>query len=255
MHIFLIILFFIFGTIFGSFYNVVGYRLPKGESLIYPSSHCPKCNKKLTPIELVPIFSYIFLGGKCKKCKEKISLFYPIFEFLSGVLFSLSYISFGFTLKCLLSIVFISMLLIIIISDYQTMIIPDSVLIIFTFLILVIKFFMFGIEELGICLLNGILSFIFMLLLKMFGDFLFKRESMGGGDIKLMFTFGVTFGFYMSLICVFMSAVIGLPISLIIIRKSNSHEVPYGPFLAIAAIIIMMFDIKINDVISLFYIF
>ena len=252
---FLIILFFIFGTIFGSFYNVVGYRLPKGESLIYPSSHCPKCNKKLTPLELVPIFSYIFLGGKCKKCKEKISLFYPIFEFLSGLLFALSYLSFGLTLKCLLSIIFISMLLIVIISDYQTMIIPDSVLIVFTFLILVIKFFMFGIEELGISFLNGILSFVFMLLLKMFGDFLFKQESMGGGDIKLLFTFGVTFGFYMSLISVFMSAVIGLPISLFIVRKNKNHEIPYGPFLAIAAIIIMLLDININDVISLFYIF
>ena len=251
----IIILFFILGTIFGSFYNVVGYRLPKGESLIYPSSHCPKCNKKLTPIELVPIFSYIFLGGKCKKCHKKISLFYPIFEFLSGLLFALSYISFGLTLNCFLSILFISMLLIVIISDYQTMTIPDSVLIVFTFLILMGKFFMFNIEEVGICLLNGLLSFIFMLLLKMFGDFLFKKESMGGGDIKLMFTFGVTFGFYMSLVCVFMSAVIGLPISLFLVRKNKSHEIPYGPFLAIAAIIIMLFSININDVISLFYIF
>lgn len=94
-----------------------------------------------------------------------------------------------------------------------------------------------------------------MLLLKTFGDFLFKKESMGGGDIKLMFTFGVTFGFYMSLICVFMSAVIGLPVSLFIVRKKKNHEIPYGPFLAIAAIIIMLFDININDVISLFYIF
>ena len=161
MNILIIIFFFIIGTIFGSFYNVVGYRLPKGESLIYPSSHCPNCNKKLTPIELVPIFSYIFLGGKCKKCHKKISLFYPIFEFLSGLLFALSYVSFGLTLNCLLSILFVSMSLIVIISDYQTMTIPDSVLIIFTFLILIVKFFMFNIEEIGISLLNGILSYIY----------------------------------------------------------------------------------------------
>ena len=94
-----------------------------------------------------------------------------------------------------------------------------------------------------------------MLLLKMFGDFLFKKESMGGGDIKLMFTFGVTFGFYMSVVSVFISALIGLPISLFLVRKNKSHEIPYGPFLAVAAIIIMLFSIDINDVISLFYIF
>ena len=139
MEVSIILLFFIVGTIFGSFYNVVGYRVPKGESLIYPSSHCTKCNHKLGILELIPILSFLFLGGKCKNCKDKISWFYPIFEFISGVLFALSYVVFGFSLECLLSIVFISMLLIIIISDYQTMIIPDSVLIIFSLVIIFSK--------------------------------------------------------------------------------------------------------------------
>ena len=86
MDILFIILFFILGTIFGSFYNVVGYRVPKGESLLYPPSHCTKCNNKLGPLELIPIFSFLFLGGKCKKCKTKISWFYPLFELFSGIL-------------------------------------------------------------------------------------------------------------------------------------------------------------------------
>ena len=81
MYLSIIVLFFIFGTIFGSFYNVVGYRIPKGESLLYPSSHCTKCNHKLSPLELIPIFSFLIQGGKCRKCKDKISWFYPIFEF------------------------------------------------------------------------------------------------------------------------------------------------------------------------------
>ena len=127
MNCFIILSFFIIGTIFGSFYNVVGYRIPKKESLLYPSSHCPNCNHNLSPLELIPIVSYIFLMGKCKKCKQKISLFYPFFEFTTGVLFALSYVSFGLSLECLFSIVFVSILVIIIISDYQTMIIPDSV--------------------------------------------------------------------------------------------------------------------------------
>jgi len=251
MYFSILLLFFILGTIFGSFYNVVGYRVPKGESLLYPSSHCTKCNHKLGVLELIPILSFIFLGGKCKVCKEKISFFYPFFELSSGILFALSYYVFGFSLECLLSIVFISMLLIIIISDYQTMIIPDSILIIFSAMIIIIKFFIFGIEETGIFLLHGLASFVFMLLLKLFGDFLFKKESMGGGDIKLLGVFGLMLGFPMAVVSIFIAAIIGLPISLIMLKKNSSHEIPFGPFLAIAAILIVLLRLDINFIINI----
>lgn len=251
MNFSIIILFFIIGIIFGSFFNVVGYRVPKGESLLYPSSHCTKCNHKLEPLELIPIFSFLFLGGKCKKCKDKISWFYPIFEFSTGLLFVLSYMSFGFSLECLLAIIFISMLLIIIISDYQTMIIPDSVLIIFSSLIILTKYFIIGIEGVGISLLHSLGAFIFMLLIKILGDFLFKKESMGGGDIKLLAVFGLMFGFPMSIISVFVAALIALPISLIILKLKNSHEIPFGPFLAISAIIIVLLKVDIQTILNI----
>ena len=250
MYFSILLLFFVVGTIFGSFYNVVGYRIPKGESLLYPSSHCPKCNHKLTPLELIPILSFLFLSGKCKNCKCKISWFYPIFEFFSGLLFMLSFIVYGFSLDCLLSIVFISMLLIIIISDYQTMTIPDGVLLVFTTLILIIQYFKVGIGGVGVSILNGLLAFAFMFLLKLFGDFLFKRESMGGGDIKLMGVYGIMFGFPMSLVSVFIAAIIGLPISLILVKKNSSHEIPFGPFLAVAAILIVILKLDINMIIK-----
>lgn len=251
MYISIVLLFFIVGTIFGSFYNVVGYRLPNKMSLISPPSHCTKCNHRLTPLELIPIFSFIFLGGKCKKCKSKISLFYPIIEFLSGILFSLSFIKYGLTLECLLSIIFISMLLIIIVSDYLTMTIPDSVLIFFCLCILILKSVITGIDNIPLCILEGIGSFIFMLLLKLLGDFLFKKESMGFGDIKLMFVFGITIGFFMSIVSVFLASFIALPISLLTIKSNNTHEIPFGPYLAIAAIIIMLSGINFNDYINL----
>lgn len=250
MQLYFIISFFVIGTIFGSFYNVVGYRIPKGESIIFPPSHCTKCNHKLGPLELIPIISYIFLGGKCKNCKNKISCFYPIFELSSGLLFALSYIIFGLSLECLLSIVFISMLLIIIISDYQTMIIPDSILIVFGVLIIVIKYFIVGYPSILYSLLDGVIAFIFMLLLKLFGDFIFKKESMGGGDIKLMFIFGVMFGYIISIFSVFVAALIGLPVSLILLKKNNSHEIPFGPFLAVAAIIILFTKIDVDTLIN-----
>lgn len=255
MYFSIIILFFILGTIFGSFYNVVGYRVPKGQSLLYPSSHCTKCNHKLGFFELFPILSFLFLGGKCKNCKTKISWFYPFFEFITGILFALSYMVFGFSLECLLSIVFISMLIIIIISDYQTMIIPDSVLIFFSLFIIFIKYFMIGIDGVGLSLLNSLASFVCMLLLKLFGDFLFKKESMGGGDIKLLAVFGLVLGFPMSIISIFIASIIGLPISLIILKKNKSHEIPFGPFLAISAIIILLTKLDINKIIDFLTIF
>lgn len=251
MHIFLIITLFILGTIFGSFYNVVGYRIPKRMSILYPPSHCTKCNKQLRTFELIPIISYICLGGKCKKCKNRISFFYPIFEFLTGVAFSISYIIFGWSLECIYSIVFLSMLIILIISDYQTMIIPDSILIVFSLILASIKTFITGIESVGISFIHAGLSFLFMFFLKMLGDFLFKKESMGGGDIKLLAVFGFVLGFPMATMSVFLSAFIALPISLILLKINKSHEIPFGPFLAMSAIIIFLTRIDINWVIEI----
>lgn len=251
MNVFITVTLFIIGTIFGSFYNVVGYRIPKGESILYPSSHCTKCNHKLKAFELIPILSFIFLRGKCNSCKTKISFFYPIFELLTGIAFSISYVVFGFSLECLYSIVFLSMLIIIIISDYQTMIIPDSILIFFSLILAFIKYFMNGIESVGISLLHALAAFVFMLLLKLLGDFLFKKESMGGGDIKLLAVFGFVLGFPLSLVSVFLSAFIALPISLILLKVNKSHEIPFGPFLSIAAIIIFLSKIDISFIVNL----
>lgn len=252
MNIFLIIILFIIGTIFGSFYNVVGYRIPKGESILYPSSHCTKCNNKLKYYELIPVLSFLFLGGKCKNCKTKISFFYPIFELLTGIAFSISYVIFGWSLECLYSIIFLSMLIIIIISDYQTMIIPDSILIFFSLILAFIKFFISGIEVVGISFLHALAAFIFMLLLKLLGDFLFKKESMGGGDIKLLAVFGFILGFPLSIVSVFFSAFIALPISLIMLKFTKNHEIPFGPFLSIAAALIFLSKIDISFIINLF---
>lgn len=251
MFVYLSIVFFIIGTIFGSFYNVVGYRVPKGESLLYPSSHCTKCNHKLKPIELIPILSFLLLGGKCSKCKQKISWFYPIFEFLSGILFMLSFMMFGLTFNCLLSILFVSMLLIIIVSDYQTMIIPDEVLIVFSVLILTVKYIIGSFNLVGISLLNGLGSFVFMFLLKLLGDFIFKKESMGGGDIKLLGVYGIVLGFPLSIVSVFLAAIIGLPISLIFLKVKKSHEIPFGPFLAVSALILWFSRLDFNILINI----
>lgn len=251
MEIYYATLFFIFGTILGSFYNVVGYRLPRGESIAFPPSHCTKCGHRLTALELIPILSFLMQKGKCKKCGDKISWFYTIFEFLTGIMFMLSYLVFGLSLDTLIAITFISMLLIIIISDYQTMIIPDELLI-FTGILLIIELFIKnGLSGTLDALLNGLIMFVIMFSIKKIGDLMFKKESMGGGDIKLMFIYGLVLGWPTSCMSIGLAAFIGLPVSLILLKKNNSHEIPFGPFLAVAAIILVLTKVDINVLIDM----
>ena len=258
MTLYYTIISFIFGITLGSFYNVVGYRLPRNESIVKPPSHCPNCNHRLRAIELVPIFSYIFLKGKCKNCKKKISLFYPLFELTTGILFALAYIVFGGTVNLAIALILISVLLIIMISDYQTMIIPDEVLIVGAISLAIALFIKGGLNLLLFSLINGIVAFTIMFLIKKLGDFMFKKESMGGGDIKLMFLFGMVFGYEMCLVIIAMASFIGLPISIFLLflpkkRKYKDvpiNSIPFGPFLAIAALIVLFLKININAVIN-----
>ena len=106
----------ILGLVLGSFYNVVGLRIPNGESIIKPGSHCPKCNHKLSWYENIPVLSYIFLGGKCKNCKQKISIIYPIIEILTSFLFYISYKIFGLSEEFFISLVISSLVVIIFVS-------------------------------------------------------------------------------------------------------------------------------------------
>ena len=252
MEIIICIFLFIIGTIFGSFYNVVGYRLPKGESIVYPPSHCTNCNHKLTFFELIPILSYIFQSGKCKHCQKKISLFYPIFETLTGILFVLSYLSFGLNLNLIIALTFISMMIIIVISDYHYLIIPDEVLITFTIILFAEILCINGLEAALYSLLNGTLAFLTMFLLKKLGDFLFKKESMGGGDIKLLFIFGMVLTYPIAILSIFVGSLIGLPIALLILYKKKNHILPFGPFLAAGATLLLLIQINIETIINFY---
>lgn len=251
MEVYYMIVFFILGTVLGSFYNVVGYRLPKGESIVLPPSHCPNCNHRLTPLELIPIFSFLFLGRKCRKCKQKISWFYMMFELVTGILFAVSYLILGLNMQLVLALTLISVLLIVIISDYQTLIIPDEV-IIFGLISMSIEIIIInGIKGLLLSYLGGIISFAFMLLLKLFGDKVFKKESMGGGDIKLMFLIGMVLNWSGALISLFLASFIALPISLIILAIKKDHVIPFGPFLSIATIILFLARFDIGNLMNL----
>lgn len=244
MEVYYLIVFFILGAIFGSFFNVVGYRMPLNESIINPPSHCPKCNHKLTPIELIPIFSYILQKGKCKHCQTKISLFYLVFELVTAVLFSLIYLIYGLTPDIIIPLTFVSMLIIITISDYNHMIINDKILITFSLILSIEILILNGPEFLLHSIINALLAFITMWGIKKMGDFIFKRESMGGGDIKLLGIFGLVLGYPMAILSIFLGSIVGLPIAILTMNKSRI--IPFGPFLAAGALIIVLAKIDTN---------
>lgn len=243
---------FIIGTIFGSFYNVVGYRIPKGESIITPSSHCTNCGHKLKFYELIPVLSYIFLKGKCRKCGSKISPFYMIFEIISGLLFMFTYMSFGFTLDFIIGIIFISMMIIITVSDILYMIISDEILLFFGTCIFISIFLIYGFEDALSSLINGIISFLIMYLIKIIGDHIFKRESMGGGDIKLMFVSGMVLTFPISSLSIFIGSFIGIIPALVLSNKFPDRVIPFGPLLAIGSVILLLLHVDVNTIIKFY---
>ena len=234
------ILFFVIGTIFGSFYNVVGSRLPNGESIVSPRSHCNNCKHELTPIELIPIMSFIIQGGKCRKCHVKLSISYLFYEFISGLIFLLCYLKFGISLDIIIPLTFLSMLIIIVVSDFEYMVISDEVLIVFGILLIIEMILLNGFSSIVDSLLSGIIAFLIMFGIKKIGDFLFRKESMGGGDIKLLFFFGLVLGWENALFSIFLGSLTGFPVSLLILKLKKSNIIPFGPFLALGAAIIML---------------
>lgn len=252
------IVIFALGLVFGSFFNVVGYRLPNNMSIAYPGSHCPNCNHKLKFYELIPVISYVFLLGKCKVCKKRISISYPFFEILTGLLFLLSYVCFGINIKFLISITFISILIIISISDIRYYIIPDEVLIVGGILLtleFIINSYVNNISFMnGVIMnvLNGLGAFSILYLFKIFGDAVFQKESLGGGDIKLLFIIGLVLGFDMSIVTIFIASFIALPLSVISLIKNDNNILPFGPYLSVAAVIILLSDLNLDVILQFF---
>lgn len=245
------ILIFILGLIMGSFSACMGYRIPNKISTYRKRSFCPKCKKQLKWYMNIPVVSYLFLKGKCAYCKEKISLVYPIVELTSAFLYLLAfeiYINtsnvniYSFLVIITLSTAF----LITTVSDFIYYYISDRVVLISLVIIILLKYFFLGFDN----TLNSILSaasiFALMIFIKFCGDKIFKKESLGGGDIKLMGLIGATIGFVPSLICLFISSIMGLIFSLFAKSDDKSHIIPFGPFLLISAILCYYFSYYID---------
>ena len=248
-----IILFFLIGLLCSIFFNNIWYRLPIDRN-VFEDSTCDNCGHLLKNNEIIPLFSFIKQRGKCNYCKEKISKMYPIFEILLGILFSIVIIN-NYDSNIILSLIFISSLLIIMFSDIKYMLIPDELLFSSSILVIVFKLINgFYTEELtnfidaGYLIINMIVDalvmFVIMYLIKKIGDMLFKKESLGGGDIKMMSFIALIMGYKMSILIIFIGSFIALPFSIYNAYKKNEVMLPFGPYLAIATM--LLYICKIN---------
>lgn len=262
-----VIIFFIIGVICGYFFNNIGYRLSIKESL-FEESKCDKCNHPLSFKEKIPIVSFIIQKGRCNYCHQKISMIYLIFEILTGLLFALTYVNFvdfnNSGIKIALSLVFISALLIIMIGDIRYMLIPNNLLIVFGVLVVALKLYL-GYKneeilsfldagyELLFMLIDAGIMFIIMLIIKKIGDLIFKKESLGGGDIKMMAFVALIMGYKMSIIVIFIASFIALPFSIYNAYKKNEVMLPFGPYLAVATMILYLCNINFDTILEIIH--
>ncbi|MFV0275112.1 MAG: prepilin peptidase [Bacilli bacterium] len=251
MTIYYSIIFFILGTIFGSFYNVVGLRKPQKKSIIYPGSSCGICNHKLKAFELIPVISYLMLRGKCYNCKTSFSSLYMWFEILTGILFTISFLVFGLSFELIISLIFISILVIITISDVHYMIILDEALI-FGFISIFIVYLIFDINIIIPALISAFVSFMFTFILKYISSIAFKKESMGDGDIKLMFLIGfVLIEFPINILPLFLASFLALPFATFGFIKNQEKEFAFGPFIALGALILYFTKFSLENLLDL----
>ncbi len=250
MEIYVYILLFIFGSVMGSFLNVVAVRLSNNESILWPRSHCHNCQHRLKWYELIPILSYIIQKGKSRCCKTIIPPSYLIIELVTGILYMVSYHSFGFSYEFIISLIFISSLIIIIVSDIEYMIILDEIIAISCILIIILNWIFWDLDYTAIRIIWAILSFVSMYVIKLIGDKIFKKESMGGGDIKLMFLFGLVIGYPLAICNIFLATFIAFPVAIYVLLRRKDSLIPFGPFLAMGAILIHISKVEIFDIIN-----
>ncbi len=222
-----------FGLCTGSFLNVCIYRIPKNISIARGSSMCPECGTPLRPADLVPVFSFLFLRGKCRHCRAPISPMYPIVELLCGVLFLLSFYLFGLSLQTLVAWIAVSVLIAASFIDIRTMEIPDGISVALA-VAGILSFFIPGSvlwdRLLGIACAAGPL-----LLIHIFS----KGAAMGMGDIKLMAAAGLMLGVKLSFFALFSAVLFGAAVSVILLAlklKGRKDEIPFVPFLSFGII-------------------
>lgn len=233
----------ILGAIVGSFLNVCIYRLPKEESIIWPGSHCPQCKKPIKVYDNIPLISYLLLKGRCRYCRKSISYQYPLVEGITALSSLFLLMRFGPSLSYLIYFIFVASLMVITVIDLQHQIIPDVISLpgigIGLLASLVIPQITFFDSLKGVLLGGGSLFIVGTLY-----QWLFKREGMGGGDVKLLAMIGAFLGWKAVILTILLSSLVGSisGIMIMILKgKDFKYAIPFGPFLSLGAVIALFY--------------
>lgn len=232
----------VLGAIVGSFLNVCIHRLPKEESIVSPGSHCPKCQKPIKIYDNIPLVSYLFLKGKCRYCRERISIQYPIVETLTALSSFFLFLTFGVSWTYLYYFLFVAALIAITVIDLHHQIIPDVIS-----LPGIVVGLLGSLIVPNITLSNALIGALAgggsLLLVAMVYQWLFKREGMGGGDVKLLAMIGAFLGWKAVILTILLSSFIGSIIGIMVMLlkgKDFKYAIPFGPFLSVGAIISLL---------------
>jgi leader peptidase (prepilin peptidase)/N-methyltransferase len=226
------------GLAIGSFLNVVIHRLPRKQSLVSPGSRCPSCGYALGAADNVPVLSYVLLGGRCRKCRTRISMRYPVVELITAGLFVLHYDAFGWTPLLAVRLVFVAAMVALFAIDLEHQLLPDAITLPGIVAgLLASAFLPPGLVSalIGAVLGGGVLWGI--------GEAYYRysgQEGMGGGDVKMLAMIGAFLGWPQVIVTLVFSSIAGSVIGLLVIamkRGGMKHALPYGTFLAIAAVI------------------
>ncbi len=224
----------LFGLLFGSFLNVLILRIPKEESIVFPGSHCTSCNNKLKWWHNIPLISWIILGGKCHFCKEKISIQYPLIELSTAILFGVVYYKLENIPYGLIAGLVFALLLGLSLIDFRYKAVPDSLN------LGALTLAIFASPTILTNLTNALIFAGGFALLRFYVSFAIKKEALGEADIMIAATIGAMVGLKLGVFAIFLSAVIALPVFIII--KEKDYEVPFIPFLAFALFLVFIFE-------------
>lgn len=247
LHLYFSIIAFVTGSVVGSFLNVCIWRMPREESVVFPSSHCPNCSYHIRWYDNVPLLSYMLLKGKCRGCGMRISIQYPLVELLNGLLTLALFLKFGVSLSFLVLVLFSSALVVITFIDLEHQIIPDEISLSGIVIGFLTSFFIPGFTWTnslsGILLGGGSLLFVAYAY-----QWLTKKDGMGGGDIKLLAMMGAFLGWKSIPFIIFISSLLGsvIGITIMLIQKKDSKfAIPFGPYLAFGALLYVFYGRRI----------
>ncbi len=247
---------FILGLMFGSFLNVCIYRLPKSESIVMPRSHCVKCGHVLAWYENIPVLSYLALLGRCRKCRKRISFVYPLVELLTGVLAVIIVSRYGLTPKAGILFIFFCALIVSTFIDFRYQEIPDVITLPGIIIAVGIAVFypaFFEMSRLGAvryALTGMLVGGGLVYLVGYLGELAFKKEAIGGGDIKLLAMIGALLGWQNAVLTFFIAPFLGIFSGLIAKLKEGKEVIPYGPYLSLASLVALLWG---KDIIKYFF--